>query len=127
MTAVTPVGGDNPYLNHEIEFTASLESAEIQFAQTASGDNTLLIDDVRVIIGELPPPGVVLTVALGDDNTVSLSWPASAEGAVLQGASDLNTGDWSDVTLPATQEGDQMVVTSPIDSAAAFFRLRLPE
>ncbi len=47
-TAVTPVGGAAPYTVRSVNFTASAATVVIDFAQTAAGDQTVLLDDIRV-------------------------------------------------------------------------------
>lgn len=47
--AVSPVGGTEPYHAATFTFTAESAKATLTFAQTAAGDNTVLIDDVKLI------------------------------------------------------------------------------
>ena len=58
---VNPVGDAEPYYVFVYNFTADSDVADIAFAQTAAGDNTVLLDDVRLLKGkgtevELPGP-----------------------------------------------------------------------
>lgn len=46
--AVAPVGGTAAYTIRTVSFTAAASSAIIDFAQTAAGDQTVLLDDIRV-------------------------------------------------------------------------------
>ncbi len=78
---VSAVGGANPYKTKTVTFTATDFSAQITIAQTATGDQTLLLDDVRVI-GEsavpLPPLAITPSVAEispGQNVTVTLTVP----------------------------------------------------
>ena len=47
--AITPVSGANPYHEKTITFTASNPQDILSFIQTAEGDQTVLIDDVRLV------------------------------------------------------------------------------
>jgi hypothetical protein len=57
---------------------------------------------------------------------VTLSWPASSTGFVLETAIALPATNWSAVPDPAVLDGDQNVVTVEVGSSAKFFRLRKP-
>ncbi len=59
---VTPVGGAAEYLAGSAQFTASAPVAQISFEQTDAGDQTVLLDDVRVsgVVVE-PPPNLRLS------------------------------------------------------------------
>lgn len=46
--AVTPVGGNTAYLSGSSNFVAAATSAVIRFEQTVPGDQTVLLDDIRV-------------------------------------------------------------------------------
>ena len=82
---------------------------------------------VRKLAAGLPPPPPSLSTALSG-NTLSLTWPTSAIGFVLQSATTLaNGGDWQDSSLQATVVGDQNVITVDATAPTAptgFFRLR---
>jgi hypothetical protein len=66
---------------------------------------------------------VKLTAQRGANNTILLSWPASASGYLPQSASAV-TGPWSDVSQTPVTQGDQSVVTVPISVGASFYRLK---
>jgi hypothetical protein len=57
---------------------------------------------------------------------ITISWPASATGFVLQQSSNLTTSNWMDVTnAPRTLNGqNQAGISSPV--GIQFFRLRFP-
>ena len=58
---ITPVGGANPYHTLEVVVPATAEQGVLRFEQTAAGEHTVLIDNVRVVPGgTLPEPGVSL-------------------------------------------------------------------
>jgi hypothetical protein len=78
---VTAVGGTTAYRKKTVTFTATDFSALITFAQTAAGDQTLLLDDVK-LVGEfaqpLPPLSITPSVAEispGQKVTVSVAVP----------------------------------------------------
>lgn len=52
---LSAVGGTNPYLQQSTSFTAPGSSVTILFAQTAAGDQTLLLDDIRLAGFAAPP------------------------------------------------------------------------
>jgi hypothetical protein len=57
---------------------------------------------------------------------LTFSWPQTNTGFTLQSCTNLASGGWKDVTLPAPQiAGDQWQVTlpRPVDSSSAFYRL----
>ncbi len=120
---ITPVGGQNPFHTIEVVVPAAAETGVLRFEQTADGDQTVLIDNVVVTPGgTLPPPEVRLNVAL-QDGKVRLSWPANADGFVLQETAVL-PGGWKDSDAPTSVEGDEKVVTIEPAGASQFYRLR---
>jgi hypothetical protein len=121
-TAVTAVGGENPYHVHHYTFTANQDTATITFSQAAVGDNTVLIDDVKLAVGA-GPVELILDIQPGDTaGTVDLMWPASGPQSKLQTA-PATGGPWTDVTEPAVEEGGVMVVTIQAGETPAFFKL----
>jgi len=110
--------------------------AEITFAQTAEGDNTVLLDDVRLVKGkgtevELPgpeEPAVPISMALGQgaDSSLTLSWSADETGWVTQYAEKV-TGPWQDAGAEATVEDGKLVIkVTPAETGARFYRLSHP-
>jgi hypothetical protein len=62
---------------------------------------------------------------LGVGKTLTLSWPASATGYLLQSTSNLaGAAAWNPVTNSVTVVGDQNTVTVDITSQGRFFRLK---
>jgi hypothetical protein len=62
-------------------------------------------------------------------NQVVISWTASGSNLVLQAATDLSTGNWSNVTTGITTNavapnGITYVFTNAVSSQAAYFRLK---
>ncbi len=83
QTFVSPVGGEQPYHTHTFSFQATSDSADLQFAQMGAGDQTVLLDDVRVYPGGEALPCVTVspgqfTSETGIDQTVSLTAPVGA-------------------------------------------------
>ncbi len=78
--AVDPVGADNPYHTHEFNFQATGATADLIFAQTAEGDNTVLLDNIRVTSGSAVLPCVEispgeLTLSLQQTTNIRVSVP----------------------------------------------------
>jgi hypothetical protein len=120
---VTPVGNSNPYHALEVIVPATAELGLLRFEQTASGDHTVLIDNVVVVPGgTLPDPQVRLAVAPDDEGNVRLSWPVSAEGYLLKSAVTLDD-EWQDAPEPVVIEADQRTVTVDAAGNARYFRL----
>ncbi|MCZ7639004.1 MAG: immunoglobulin domain-containing protein [Verrucomicrobia bacterium] len=78
---VTPVGGSNPYRTRTVTFNAADFSALISFHQTAAGDQTVLLDDIK-LVGEtatpLPPLSItpaVAEISPGEQFTVTVEVP----------------------------------------------------
>ncbi len=77
---IQPVGGANPYLVREVNFTANGTEAvlKIEHAPEAGADRSMVVDNVRVLpAGQIPP--IILTqpqgaarVLRGDDITLSV-------------------------------------------------------
>lgn len=73
-----------------------------------------------------PAPGIVVGPIVG--NQLTLSWPASPVGFVLETSSSVGTGAvWSiNVGATPTANGDLVTVTLPVGGATQFYRLRKP-
>ena len=122
---VAPVGGNIPYLTHQYDFVATNEQALLSFTQTAAGDQTVLLDSIRVV--QTSPGGLRLSIALFDAATVRIAWPRFAAGYTLESAGALPSPavDWVETGLPVIEEGDESVVYDSV-SATTFYRLRKP-
>lgn len=67
-----------------------------------------------------------VSLAPTSPNTITISWPASASGWVLQECSDLHFGDWTTSTRPVNTVGNlKQVVVTPL-TGSGFFRLTHP-
>jgi len=133
---VTPVGDAEPYYVYVYNFTADSDETEITFAQTAEGDNTVLIDDVRLVKGkgtevELPVPEepaepIAMALGQGADTSLTLSWAADQTGWVVQYAENV-TGPWKNAGAEATVEDGKLVVkVTPAKTGTRFYRLAHP-
>lgn len=122
---VTPVGGVAPYRTAEHSFVAGQDSISLVFTQTAPGDQTVLLDDVRVV--RTAPGGVRLHISQFDGGTVRVAWSKLVTGYLLESALRLPAAptDWAEPGLPIVEEGDESVVYDTID-ATRFYRLRRP-
>ena len=87
---------------------------------------TSLEDNIPYLLAATLNPATAelrLTAELLPDNTLELSWPASATTSLLETAPTL-TGDWNDSDEVPTLEGDRYVVILPTTDNQRFFRLR---
>jgi hypothetical protein len=118
---VPPVGGTNRYHTTNIVFQAIDTSAIITFTQAAAGDQTVLLDDVRVLVGSLPQ--VPLSIRRDVLGSVRLSWPKSAGGSWVLQSSTVLPPSWVDTGLPVGEEGDEYVVYDSAGNPQQFYRL----
>ena len=79
---VTSVDAENPYRTRTVGFTAADSAAAITFEQIADGDNTVLLDDIR-LAGQVSPPlpclaisPAVAELAPGQTQTITVTVPA---------------------------------------------------
>ena len=71
------------------------------------------------------PPLLRITLAI--PNSVTISWPASAAGWVLQHSSTLDTSsNWTEVGAPVVPNGADNTVTQAVNSGNRFYRLHHP-
>lgn len=59
-------------------------------------------------------------------NAVSLRWPASADGFVLQGAAAADPAGWVNLSEPPVLDGELLRVTVPASGQQQYFRLAMP-
>jgi hypothetical protein len=119
---VLPVGGSAPYRAADIPFTATGPAVVLTFTQAAEGDQTVLLDNVRILAG--PPYRPRLKIAwLPDQQAVRISWPVVAGPAWTLQVSTALPGNFVDAGLPVTVEGDEYVAYDFAGSGAAFYRL----
>jgi hypothetical protein len=117
---VTPVGGSAPYYSTNIQFTATGASVTLTFVQVAVGDNTLLLDNVRITAPAVT--SVSLQIRREAGGQVRLSWPTTATGYTLRSSAVVN-GTYSDTGLPVVVEGDENVSYDTVASGNKFYEL----
>ena len=80
---------------------------------------------IRMIRTAAPQPSMLrIKIVAG---MVKVSWPASAAGLILEWRSDLSpNGSWAPVQITPVVEGCNVVVTTTLQTPAAFFRLQHP-
>ncbi|HAB18500.1 MAG TPA: hypothetical protein DCE44_18920, partial [Verrucomicrobiales bacterium] len=122
---LTPVGVGNPYYARYVVFTAAAESGILKFAHTtSSGDHTLLLDDVRVVPGEVAPPipQPKLAVSVTTEGKIRLAWPMTFEGYLVQKSDKLDATFVPDDSPVIIEDPDYVVIIEPA-AAAQFYRL----
>lgn len=120
---VTPVGGTAPYYSKSVVFTATDATQVLTFAQTSTNDNTVVLDNVKLVEGGVAPVvGPALGAQRAGADQVRIVWPVTVIGFRLQSAPQVG-GPWTDDTTPASQQGGQNVVTETIGSGNKFYRL----
>ena len=118
------VGASTPYSVKSASFTAAGSTALLTFAQTATGDQTVLLDNVAITPGGVVS-GPPVRAQLSTGNTIRFSWPTSATNFVLQSTVNL-PGGWTAVNLPIVINGTDNVVTDTVGSGNKFYRLQKP-
>ncbi|MBI4663464.1 MAG: DUF642 domain-containing protein [Verrucomicrobia bacterium] len=112
---VNPVGAANAYRTKTVTFTASDTQLQITFAQTKEGDQTLLIDDVR-LVGEtqkpLPPLGIAPNKAeLGPGQKVTVAVTVPTELLAIKAAA---------ITLRSPNSAVARIVNADADGAVTL-------
>lgn len=130
-TIQDPVGAGTPYASVSLPFTAAGETAEIRFEGLAAGtvddDQSLLLDNVRIVpSGGLTTP-VSLTITLVAGNSVNIAWPVTAGANLsLYSSPSLQSGTWGPVTAVPFVDAGNYNVLDVIDGPAKFYRLVRP-
>jgi hypothetical protein len=90
-----------------------------------AGANALPTDYLAGSVSVEPLPA--LRILLSGQN-VTLTWPSSATGFVLQAADDgiLSSASWTNVDIAPNTGNDESSVTVPVNGAAKFYRLHRP-
>jgi hypothetical protein len=119
---IAPVGGTASYYRRYVVFTPDVTDVEIRFEHVPIGDKSLLLDNIRIIdgqVGEPPTPSIALV-----DGTVPVTWPEAAVGYILQSA-PTPAGPWTRDPAPVSVAGGQKTANVQPTQAARFFRLSL--
>ncbi len=122
---IESVGGVEPFHKGAHYFTPQSDTVEIGFSQTAEGDQTISIDNVRILPDNSAPP-VELAIQL-NGSQVEISWPSNGSNLALQSSPVLNPAAWSNVETAAVEVVGRWVVTISSIDAKAFYRLVIAE
>jgi len=121
---VAPVGPGEPYRTHSATFQATAATTTISLAQTAAGDQTVLLDNVRVV-----PAGtadVRLRIEPWGEGAIQLSWPSSALGFELRSSPNV-TGPYTDPGLPVEVGPEESVAVDFVNpDGKQFYQLVRP-
>jgi len=119
---ITPVGVGMPFIAKNLVFTPTTTEGVLKFEHTtATGDHTLLLDNVRILRGTVTP-APKLTAQTAAAGTFRIAWPTAATGFKLQSAASLS-GAWTDVTTTIVLDGTDSVVTEAVGTGNKFYRL----
>lgn len=102
---VLPVGGEQPYHQHSFAFQASGESADLIFTQLGAGDQTVLIDDIRISAGGDAQP--CITVSPG---TISVDEGSNGELSIRVPDEVFELADGVEVWLTFTSDNPATAV-----------------
>jgi len=81
----------------------------------------VLMPDQAAVVPVTPAPVLVLKRSPGG---LTLQWPLSATGMVLETTATLAPADWAPVTNTPIPVGDQVELQIPTTNASQFFQLR---
>jgi hypothetical protein len=115
--ALEPVGDDNSYLTQYLTFTNDAPSNVLTFTSHVT-DGSFLLDDIHLRPGVWPAPTLSVSLSAG---MVTITWPMSATGFVLQETSAL-PGGWTNSTATVTVQGPLNVVNIT-PTGTKFYRL----
>lgn len=103
-------------------FQSGVNTLEFSINNASLGYTGLRIENLRV--GALPggAAGPALTIERLDQN-LRVAWPAAQTGFILKSAGSLPAPAWTEVNAPVVVEGDENVVTLPIEESVLFLRL----
>jgi hypothetical protein len=119
---ITPVGAGMPFIAKYLVFTPTATEEVLKFEHTsATGDHTLLLDNVRIVRGVLTP-APKLSAQAPAAGTFRIAWPTVATNFILQSTASL-PGNWTDVTTPIVLDGTDNVVTEAVGTGNKFYRL----
>ncbi|MEZ5330009.1 MAG: hypothetical protein R3F19_33600 [Verrucomicrobiales bacterium] len=117
-------GAGSPFWERSIDFTAEFSSALITFINMPDGDQTLLLDDVRIILkGGVVTPSfdVPIDISVIAGNTIRIAWPLAAPDALLEYSTDLAT--WKPVEALPFVDAQELVVADVITEPVRYYRL----
>ena len=116
----TPTSVASPYTNSEgaVPFGGLMLSGSTLYSTTAGGGSAG--NGTVFAVGLPAPPLGILPVS----NQVVISWPAWGSNFVLQAATNLSSGTWSNITSGLAPVGTNYVFTNALSGQAAYFRLQ---
>ena len=122
------VGPGNPYREKTIGFQAVGAAAEVRFEGLATvGDQSLLLDNVRLFAGTGVEGNLRLHISLLGGNAVDIAWPASAPANfLLQSTTDVAQGPWRTLDAVPSVEGGLIHVLDAVEGPKKFYRLARP-
>lgn len=124
VAPVAEVGGATPYDTKYLTFTPWGAEGELRFENVTDPafDATLLLDNVRLVLGTVRP-SARLHIALLPDQIVRLAWDAADTGYTLETTAELS-GGWQPVAAQPVIEDSEWVVLQPHEPGSRFFRLK---
>ncbi len=103
-----PAGGQEPYFERSVEFTAGAGEVVIAFRNVPNGDQTLLVDDVRIKIATTNPSGLIARYALDETEGIIMNdvsgldrdgtfenEPSFGQAAIVGGGTSIGFADGS--------------------------------
>jgi hypothetical protein len=120
---ISPAGAGRPYLRRAVVFTADNTEQVVRIEHVPAGDRTLLVDNVRLLLGEITV-SPSLTIRAQPNGSLQITWTDTTGGLVLESAPDLN-GGWAADPAPVTNQGAAKVATVAPGLAPRFYRLGL--
>ncbi len=124
----SPPESAQSYVDYNATFTASSAASHtISFVgtDTAGGDNTVLLDNVRIApVPSMAQPHLAFAISGGQ---IQLYWPADHTGWQLQTQSNQlrpGTSNWT--TVPGTFYTNLFAIPADLSAGSMFFRLAYP-
>jgi len=78
-----------------------------------------------VLLNTCASAGFNLAIARSN-STVTVSWPLSSTGFVLESTTDLTLTNWQSASEVTATNNGRLEVSVPLDQAKRYFRLRKP-
>jgi hypothetical protein len=112
-------GIDLLHRRYTLNSSKTLSSIVLPAKPTDSSTTNSIVYLLAATLNTAPP---MLGIRLQTDNTVRLSWTASAPDYTLQSTATLSPPQWTPVTTSPVVVGDQITVTQPV-AGTSFYRL----
>lgn len=119
---------NNPILLGKYNFPVNQQGNANSFGQVVVATNRVFAIDgnngvVAFTITNAPPAAPQLTATLSG-NQVTISWPSSATGYVLQSTPSLSPINWTTNNTPVIPQGGFNTVTESASTGTKFYRLK---